>query len=522
MKTHFLFILLSILPLCMGSDRNVIAKTQNGAVKGVKENNSIVWKGVPFAAPPVGMNRWRDPQPVQSWSGIRDASQYSKACAQGYGGLPPLFEPAFGISEDCLYLNVYSPLSDSSTPLPVMLFIMGGAFQFGDASCPIYRGQQLSSDTNTVVVIINYRLGPFGFLNLGGNITGNFGLKDQIQAMKWVKSNIRGFGGDPNKVTIFGESAGAMSIGIHLTSTYTQGLYQRAIMESNPLGIPYRSPQNAVEMGELFAVLVGCEFQGEDCLRKKSMADLIKAGDELPDLPDLINVNGTGISLSWMPTVDGVIVAGQPLRLFAEGKFQNIPTMIGTNADEGIMFVMLAQSGMRMVSAEYIAVVGAFFGEHAFKILEMYPPPLNPLQDCRDILSNLITDSTFACPSRLVASALSKRVNTYLYEFTFKAPSDQTVGPSYCANRVCHGEELPFIFDTYPSPTQKEIEISQQVVSFWGGFGNTGNPNQKSKLQWPLFASNTQKSMKFDYPSGVVSNLKKAQCDLFDKIGYNI
>eukprot|EP01117_Protostelium_nocturnum_P016133 TRINITY_DN6330_c0_g1_i2.p1 TRINITY_DN6330_c0_g1~~TRINITY_DN6330_c0_g1_i2.p1 ORF type:complete len:335 (+),score=81.98 TRINITY_DN6330_c0_g1_i2:42-1046(+) len=305
------------------AERSVTVDTKYGTLSGVKENTAIVWKGVPFAAPPIGENRWRDPQPLSKWTGVRNATEFAMACPQGATLMPPAGRPAIGISEDCLYLNVYSPIAESSSALPVLFFIYGGGFQMGDASALVHRAQKLAEKSNNIIVVPNYRVAAFGFLNLGGNITGNFGLKDQAKAMQWVQENIAAFGGDPNRVTLFGQSAGAMSVGIHLTSPFTEGLFQRAIMQSNPLGIGLRVQKNAVKVGRLFMKFVGCA--DENCLRRKSMNDLVKAGDKFLSLINNVNLNGTGFTLPWGPTVDGVIVVGQPIRLFSQGKFRKIP-----------------------------------------------------------------------------------------------------------------------------------------------------------------------------------------------------
>ncbi|PRP73918.1 carboxylesterase, partial [Planoprotostelium fungivorum] len=289
---------LSLLSLTWGLQ--TVVETTNGKIKGVEGEDHFAWKGVPFAAPPVGTNRWKAPQPIQSWTDTLNTIEYAPGCPQ-WCLLPARFCPNI-TSESCLFLNVFSPKNASGSP--VMFYLAGGGFAMGDASSEVYDSARLAAKTGNVVVLANYRLGPLGWL-VKGSIRGNFGLMDQHAALTWVQQNIVHFGGDPSKVTIFGESAGGMSIGAHLISRYSKGLFHRAIIQSNPLATSFKTPLVAATWGNTFSALVGCTFGGEKCLRSKTAEEITSASKFVPPFPSHLNLNGSTISLPWDPTVDG-------------------------------------------------------------------------------------------------------------------------------------------------------------------------------------------------------------------------
>ena len=286
--------------------------------------------GVPFADPPTGQYRFTAPRPVTPWSGVRAADAFAPGCVQDCT-LPPLTCP-LSISEDCLYLDVYTPKEASSDGkgYPSMIFFPGGEFLQGGASTVLYDGTALARVTNAIVVVINYRLGALGFLT-NEAFGPNNGFKDQQYAMDWVRRNIAQFGGNPEHATIFGQSAGGTSTTSHLISPLSKGLFDKAIIESNPIGLDLNTMEQQQYYSELFTSLAGCPTEaGEEktkCLMELDVDNITMAQDKL-----MHHVDPTaplGIFYPWTPTVDGYNVPGQPVNMFAAGKYNKVPTMIG-------------------------------------------------------------------------------------------------------------------------------------------------------------------------------------------------
>ena len=395
---------------------NPVVRIDGGLVRGADAAGVYSFLGLPYAAPPTGNLRWRPPQPASSWSGVRDATQFGASCPQAQAGNP--FLPPGTISEDCLYLNVYTPTSRNSSGggRPVLVWIHGGGLvQDGGRN---YDGTKLAAD-GTVVVTINYRLGALGFLahpalaSRPGGAAGNYGLMDQQAALRWVQRNIAQFGGDPHNVTIAGQSAGGLSVLAQMVSPGARGLFQRAIVESGTFALNQRPLATAEAAGETFATAVGCPDQTAACLRNVPVSDLVsKFGVEIPGV------------------VDGSVLT-QPIgTALARGQFARVPVINGITHDEELLFVAglgitvsqgtnIPLAGDPTNPANYQANIAQALGVSAARAaaiateypLSAYPTPVVAF-------SLLVSDASFACPALQVDRWTAARgVPTYAYQF---------------------------------------------------------------------------------------------------------
>ena len=484
-----------------GSGGAPIVRTDDGAVRGVTAGTVSEFLGIPYAAPPTGNLRWRPPQPPAPWWGIRDATQFAPSCPQP----PSPFAPSGTFSEDCLYLNVYTPGlpgGDEDHRLahggdedgrPVLVWIHGGGLTEEGSSN--YDGSELAAD-GAVVVTINYRLGALGFLahpalaSWRGGPAGNYGLMDQQAALRWVQDNIRQFGGNAHNVTIAGQSAGGLSVLAQLVSTGARGLFQRAIIESGSFALNQQPLATAEATGEAFAAQAGCPDQTAACLRNLPVANL--AGTPFTGIPGV---------------VDGKVLTQPIAAALAAGRFAHVPVLNGTNHDEERLFVkglMLTVSGGTFVpipdepinpdnyQANIAAVLGVSAGRAA-AIAAEYPPAPYPMTDAT--LSTLVSDANFACPALQVDQWTSARVPTYAYEFNDdNAPQPYT--PPGFITVATHESELPYLFNLpnapyHPafSPGQQTLAASMQAA--WVNFAATGSP-ATAALPWPAFGSSAQ------------------------------
>ncbi|KAJ8047630.1 Crystal protein [Holothuria leucospilota] len=552
---HFLvavFLLLtpsgSVAFLPFGSNLKVV--TEFGEVEGVDLRESYGFLGVPFGKPPVGTLRFTEPQPPDAWNGTLPVKEYPPGCIQ------ECKEPPDGcpltISEDCLYLNIWTPRSNSSAdPHPVFLFMHGGNFRDGGGGVPIYDGRYLAEFADTVVVTINYRLEAFGWLYLG-NITdpdsgkqfslANLGLKDQRLAMKFVHDNIEHFGGDPNRVsmriTISGQSAGAQSVGFHLMSPESDPLFQQAIMFSNPFGLPYKTPEDAIKMADTFSGYMGCDPGDLKCLRSRSAEETLDASQQTT----LSLYNPREILQffeQWHPTVGEGEYPEEILEAFALGQYQTKPIMMGTLTEEGVLFIYLIFTGpLRPIA--YRALLRVATVDFYREAIEQYPPVLRG--DQRDILSKVTTDYVFMCPTLNVSRIFVANNHPSVYHFVQDAAwsfeEGWTEDFSMCHGRSCHGGDLPYIFRSAPlgnySFTDRETAMINDMSSYLGNFFHNANPNipktdemrakQPKKLPyWPKFDQKPGNTYSLLYSlcgSSVISNYGKDICPLLDRFGY--
>jgi para-nitrobenzyl esterase len=462
-----------------GDGKTVLASTEDGTVRGVEGDGTRAFLGVPFAAPPVGDGRWRAPQPVQPWSGVRDATRIGSDCTQAIGRRAILGGGGGSVVgfDDWLALEIYAPAGQPEEARPVMVYIPGGAFTVGSGAN--YDPSKLARDQGRVVVTMNYRLGALGWLAhprfqaTGEGFGGNFGLMDQQAALKWVHRNIAAFGGDPSDVTLFAESAGAWTACYLMASPGSQGLYRRVIMQSGGCLEPSSlvSAQDAAQSGPMFAERLGCD--GPDqvaCLKalpawRLSRAPSLRAG-----------INGPG---SWGPVHTDATVPESPADALRDGRFTQVPVLVGTNLDEGRLFANEVKT-MDRYQKETIWM----YGDDGQRVLDRYP--VGEDGPAYAIATNF-TDQRFACPSQALRRVLSAHVPVWGYEFADRqAPfvlPDWIVGLDLGAY---HASELAYVFGTswvfadVKRFTPQQKALSDRMQRLWATFGTPG-----FAAEWP-------------------------------------
>jgi para-nitrobenzyl esterase len=513
-------LVLSFLPGC-GSGLEVVT-LDSGQVSGRQAAGVWQFLGIPYARPPVGALRWKPPQPPVRWTGVKDCMLPGPSCPQ-----PPSAMNVGRTAEDCLYLNVWSPALSSDERLPVMVWIHGGGFAYGAGSQPDYAPQNLCR-LGVVVVSINYRLGPFGFMahpllskESPRGVSGNYGLLDQVQALKWVRKNIAGFGGDKGRVTVFGESAGGQSVNALMVSPLSGGLFQRAISQSGPLwdrGLRYADVVPLADgeaTGEQFAAKLGAPSltatPGLDpvaVMRTKTPEQLLQAwgfSEGQLAMPD---------GIQFLPVIDRWFLPDRPEKLFEQGKQHAVPVIAGSNKDDGTMFGGLAvEKGT--TATQYAARIQAGYGADAQELLNAYPAPTDPAVG--PALSNLLTQTEFAAFQRLVvASAEKRREKGYLYQFTRTPPT--ATGKLLGAY---HGAETPYVFghlDPAAGYTEEDQYLSKVMMNYWTRFAETGDPNGGGQANWPAYSGTTDENLSLDAPVSVNAALLKQACDMADRI----
>jgi para-nitrobenzyl esterase len=479
-------------PVAAAASNSSIVRTVNGAVKGIVNSSNRQFLGIPYAAPPVGNLRWKAPQPAASWSGVRDATQFGSICTQVGSPLTGVPQPGVDGSENCLFLNVYTP-NPVQANRPVMVWIHGGGFTGGAGS--LYDPSIIAKNGNAIVVTINYRLGPLGYLALPGlsaenarGTSGNYGLEDQQAALRWVRANIANFGGNPFNVTIFGESAGGASVCDQIASPFATGLFQKAITESGPCANPSQTLATSQKNGTTFANNLGCSSATVACLRSLSAGALVTAAAQDP-------------AISFSPNVDGVILPQQVKTAISSGKYNHVPVLEGTNRNEDTIFVLaqISATGVAipLTASQYTAEVELMFGSEASQVLAQYPLSSAISPDAQ--LANLVTDARFSCPANTADNLFSKGTLTYAYEFSDPNPFQLLAGsltPPDFSLGDAHADELPSVFQgqfvTSVVPlTPAQLGLSNQVIQYWTRFAATGNPNSFATPFWPLNRTNS-------------------------------
>jgi carboxylesterase type B len=516
---------------CSAPDVSTQAGTVCGRTAEVNHQPVYAYLGIPYAETTAGANRFEPPVPKAPWPGTLKATAFGPICPQNK---PISSGPQ---SEDCLSVNVWSPArtalgkqipSQDSSPLPVLVFIYGGAFVEGSSAVPLYAGSSqplydgayLAKTQNLVVVTFNYRLGALGFLSGVAGRTGNYGLLDQQLALKWVHDNIRAFGGDPRQVALAGESAGAMSVGLHLLSVPSSApLFAAAIMESNPFGLPYRTPKQAKGQGKLYLVAVGCDSSADklSCLRKKPVSKLL-AAQKKRLLGLTVLRQKLADFLSWGPVVDRDLVTSQPMAAALQEGLSK-PTLMGTNANEGTIFVAGPEAKF-LDPLAYRTLVRTLFGRDRYATISAKYPP-GPKSNNTDQLIDICTDYIFNCSNRAVARGAKAPV--YYYQFTHI--SSFNLHPDYprCAGESCHGDELPFVFHTASgkmSFTPAEEQLSARMADYWGSFVHSHNPNavDSASASWPEFNPQGQYLQLDVLPA--VKAMDPKTCTFWDGLGY--
>lgn len=452
-----------------------LVHTDKGWIRGTRGNGVDAFRGIPYAAPPVGALRWRPPRAHSRWTGARAATQYGARCAALAST-----NGARTNSENCLFVNVWRPTGvTAGRKLPVYVFIHGGGLVNGSSNQA--GGAQFSRRTGAIVVSLNYRLGVFGFLGLPGLSSrgfGNYGFLDQQAALRWVHRNIRAFGGDPWEVTLGGESAGAFSVCAHLTSRGSRGLFARAMMQSGSCYSRTRAQTHANSSD--FATAAGCTSAVLACLRGKSAAALLDASTGFS--PTL--TSGTGA----LPLPTAVAAA--------RGKFARVPIVNGSNRDEGRTF---AQGFIGSTQAQYVAWVNSTFGAQSNRVLANYPWPANATKfTAAYLIGAIFTDSGMlagigGCGALKTDRVFARYVPTYAYEFDARHGPGLTPIPGYVWG-AGHAAELAYLFPSFdngtpiaPTFNAGERQLSRDMTQYWGGFVFSGRPHGNGLPTWPRF-----------------------------------
>jgi len=479
-----LCLLVPLAALAAPRDRVTI---DTGSLQGTTAGGVISFKGVPFAAPPLGQLRWKPPQPVQKWRGVREATSYGPDCMQDPfpGDAAPL-----GVTpkEDCLYMNIWLPeKTEPGKKLPVMVWIYGGGFVNGGASPTVYDGSEFARD-GIVLVSFNYRLGILGYFAhpaLSAEQPGfpavNYGIMDQIAALKWVQLNIGAFGGDPRNVTIFGESAGGMSVNMLLTSPLAKGLFQRAVIESGDgrPGMPARAltgSDSAESMGLALAKEHGIEGNGADALAKLR---------EIPAEQLKLRMMMRSSTYVGGPVVDGKLNLGDPTTLYAAGAGARVPVIVGANsADFGF------------ARGKNLDELFAGFGPDEHKARSLYNPDHST--DFRAVSFKVGGDAGMIEPAREIARLLSAR-GQRVYEFRFSYVAESLRGK---VPGALHATEIPFVFDTVSSRYGKDTTAADEAAAktmhkYWVAFAKTGKPEPAGESAWPAYNSKSDEIMDF-------------------------
>ena len=475
----------------------VEAVTQAGAVRGVLEGEVIAYRGIPFAAPPVGALRWRPPQPAARWSGVRDAAEYGHDCMQ-----KPFESDAAPLgtapSEDCLVLNVWRPAEAAPRPLPVMVWIYGGGFVNGGSSPAVYAGDRFAR-RGVVLVSFNYRLGRFGFFAhpaLGrehpDEPKGDYGLMDQIAALNWVKANIAAFGGDPDNVTLFGESAGGASVNMLMASTAAQGLFHRAIVESGGGRDTVMAPRSLHENrpDQPSAETLGLAFARRHGVAGEDAAALARLRALAPEaVVDGLNLASlfTGDTGDFAgPIQDGVIVAAPPESAYRAGKIAPVSMIVGANsADIGLSHAKTLEEAIAPLRTDRAAALAAYDPGHT--------------GDVAGIGGRVAMDMTMIEPARFVAAAVAAGGHrAYEYRFSYVARSMR----GDWKDGAPHATEIPYVFDTVsakygPRLSAEDEAVAQAMNAYWVNFARTGDPNGPGLAPWTAYEAGSDQMLDF-------------------------
>lgn len=501
-----LILALSLMAASPASIAGSVAVTGAGAVLGTLNGATNEWRGIPYAAPPIGAQRWRSPAPVEPWTGVRDTTTFMSPCIQLASESDTLG------SEDCLYLNVFAPAGASSTSrLPVMVHLHGGGNAFGEP----YQNTSSFTSRGIIVVTVAYRLGVFGFVGHpalsaeGGGSSGEYGVRDQVAALQWVHDNIAAFGGDPANVTLFGLSAGSFDTVALMASPASRALIAKAAVQGEPFweltGV-FATIADAEQIGAFVSEAVGCAAAQDTvaCLRALPADELVVAAGFL-DLP---------------PWVGGYVLPSPPLDLISRGGA--IPLLVGFNREEqaGLAWPYLAEpfKTQNWIHTTELLVSPPF----AARARALYPP--ERYRSAKWAYITMETDMVRGCPTRRLANANAAHAPTYRYLYTHVFEND----PSLAQFEASHAFEEPFLwgnFDIFPGfifgyqPTSAEQVLSQRMTDYWANFAKTGDPNGAGLPAWPRYDLAAEPVLALDANVGVVFGYHVRECAFFESIG---
>jgi para-nitrobenzyl esterase len=483
--------------------------TTRGLVTGKRAGDVLAFLGIPYAAPPVGPLRWRPPLEPERWD-ARTATQFGAACPQG---ADEVSGEALDVSEDCLTVNVWTPTTAQDASLPVMVFLHGGGFQTGSGGNPKFDGTRLATQ-QVVVVTLNYRLAQLGFLAHPAlsaedehHSSGNYGLLDQQAALRWVRENAAAFGGAPDRVTLFGESAGSLSVCAHTASPVAAGLFQRAIGQSGacaflttPLRVPGDSALKSAEwLGGEVARILGCDTAPDvlACMRGKPVADVLAVPPP--------SARGEP---KYEPNVDGYVLPEPVWTALETGRGNPLDGFIaGTTQDEATAFT---RSLAIETAADYKTGVAALVPGHEEEVLSLYPVASYPTP--KAAFSAFVTDLTFICPTRAQTLLLAAHgTPSYLYLFTKQTPFGTASGLG-----VYHSSELPFVFGNLiarSGNTPSDRALSDLMMGYWVGFAKTSTPSVAGAPEWPRFSRSDDAFLELGEHTQPGTALHSTQCN---------
>ena len=499
---------------CAASGSDIVC-TEQGAVRGVVEGEMLAFKGIPYARPPIGALRWRPTEVAEPWQGVRDGSRYGPMCPQIIG------KDVKG-EEDCLFINVWRPREKPAQPLPVMVWLTGGGNHalsgegtagFGGVT---YNGEKLVPQ-GVVFVSYNLRLGVLGFLahpaldaERSEKISGNYGSLDQIVMLRWLKRNVADFGGDPNKIFLFGTSAGGGNICALMTSPLTRGMIHGVAMQSSvPMGCEIQTMADAKEgTGRKVAAAAGCDTAADvaACLRGKSVAEIVSA------VPGTFTV----LPRLYGPNMDGHIFPDQPLKLIREGKYPAMPVIIGTTSEETRLWADTA--GQVTDDASYAAAIDKVFGASAReRILGTYPAKSYPTP--RAAFVQVTTDAEFTCQSRRVARTLSTAQKEPVYRYLFAHSLEND--PALKSAGASHTVEHAFLFPQGKyRPTDADLVVQRRMVGYWARMARSGNPNGGEDPEWPAHSPANDVYLEISVTTAAKKGPASANCDFWDTMTF--
>ncbi|HWL62185.1 MAG TPA: carboxylesterase family protein [Steroidobacteraceae bacterium] len=483
MKRIAALALLAVLPLHIAHAQVTRAKVTGGEVSGVAEGGISIFKGIPFAAPPVGDLRWKAPAPVKPWTGVRKADAFADACMQApntQGNTAP-------VSEDCLYLNVWTPAKNASAKLPVIVWIHGGGYVGGSTSIPMYDGIGFARK-GVVLVSLAYRLGPYGFMahpdlsRESGKGSGAYGIQDLVTGLEWVRANVGAFGGDPGNVTIFGHSAGAGAVSFLAASPLARGLFHRVIAMSGGSFAPLQTTEQG-GFGMSIPSLKLAESTGVAFLARlgaRNIAEARKLGAEAIQA-------ATGGGMSFRPAADGHVLSNDLFTLYGQGRFNDTPVLVGHTSDETLSF----GGNTSVTPADFEKQVSTQFGANAPAVLGAYPHATDA--EAVRATRHVRNDTSFAWNAWTWARQQTRHGKGKVFSYYYDNHGPQAEGSG-------HGSDVPFAFQTLATrqaPSEQDRALSDTISSYFVNFAVKGDPNADGLPRWPAFNDKDQQVMVF-------------------------